>query len=80
MKTRVHLLVAAGLLAAVAVAAAAEGEAIKVDLKTFKFKVADDLAALFGYNEGEDKLFYYTAGAGETTIKIPADGEYELVV
>ncbi len=80
MKTRALMLVAAGLLVAFGSAAAAEGDAITVDLKTFKFKVADDLAALFGYNEGEEKLFYYTGGAGETTIKIPADGEYELVI
>ncbi|MEX2175001.1 MAG: carbohydrate-binding domain-containing protein [Pirellulaceae bacterium] len=80
MKSLAFVLVAAGLLAAVALAAAAEGDAIAVDLKTFKFKVADDLQALFGYDDNEAKLFYYTGGAAETTIKIPADGEYELVV
>jgi hypothetical protein len=59
---------------------AAEGEAIKVDLKTFKFKVKEEAATLFGYNEDESRLFYYTGGIGETTVKIPADGEYELVI
>ena len=80
MKSRVCLCVAAGVLAAVAIAAAAEGDAIPVDIKAFKFKVPEAQAELFGYNEGEEKLFYYAAGAGETTIKIPADGEYEFVI
>jgi len=61
-------------------ASAAEGESISVDLKTFKFKVKEEAATLFGYNEDESKLFYYTGGVGETTVKIPADGEYELVI
>jgi hypothetical protein len=81
MKTRAILLASALLVSvAAALVAAAEGDAITVDLKTFKFKVADNLAALFGYNEDEGKLFYYTGGAGETTVKLPADGEYELVI
>jgi predicted xylan-binding protein with Ca-dependent carbohydrate-binding module len=58
----------------------AEADAISVDLRTFKFKVRDEIASLFGYDDGENRLFYYTAGAGETTIKPPADGEYEIVI
>jgi hypothetical protein len=61
-------------------AVAAEGDAITVDLKAVKFKVKEEAAALFGYDEGESRLFYYTAGIGEATVKIPADGEYELVI
>lgn len=61
-------------------AAAAEGEAIKVELRTVKFKVRDEIASLFGYDEGESRLFFYTGGAGETTVKLPADGEYEIVI
>jgi hypothetical protein len=61
-------------------AAAADGDAIKVDLKTFKFKVPDDRASLFGYDEGESKLFYYTGGPGEVTVKLPADGDYEIAI
>jgi hypothetical protein len=74
--------VAAAVLTAGAwsLATAAEGDSITVDLKSFKFKVAENLATLFGYDEGESRVFYYTAGAGETTIKLPAEGEYELVV
>jgi hypothetical protein len=60
-------------------ALAAEGD-ITVDLATFKFKVDENLASLFGYNADEGKLFYYAGGAGETTIKLPADGDYELVI
>jgi hypothetical protein len=58
----------------------AEDAPIAVDLKTVKFKVTDDQAALFGYNEDEAKLFYYAGGTGEATIKLPADGEYQLVI
>ena len=59
---------------------AADDKVIEVDLKTFKFKVPDAQAELFGYDEGESKLFFYTAGPGEATIKLPADGEYEIEV
>lgn len=59
---------------------AADGDAITVDLKSFKFKVTEDMATLFGYDEGQSRLFYYTAGTGEATVKLPADGEYELVI
>jgi hypothetical protein len=53
---------------------------ITVELKDFKFKVKDDLASLFGHNEGEGKLFFYTNGPAEATVKLPADGEYEITV
>ena len=29
----------------------------------------EEKATLFGYNEGESRLFYYTAGAGEATSR-----------
>lgn len=60
-------------------APAAEGET-RIDLKSFQFKVPDEMMSLFGYDEAEGRLFYYTGGAAETTIKVPADGKYELVV
>src|SRR5215470_10525041 len=59
---------------------AAEGDSITVDLRTVTFKVPENAASLFGYDEGEGRLFYYTAGAGEATIKLPADGEYEIAI
>jgi hypothetical protein len=76
------MLVLIGMFLVVGVqpASAAEGDAITVDLRSFKFKVRDEIASLFGYDEGESRLFYYTAGPGETTVKLPADGEYEIVI
>jgi len=59
---------------------AAEGDAIKVDLKSFKFKVPEAIASLFGYDEGQGRLFYYGAAPGEMMVKLPTDGEYELVI
>src|SRR5262245_47668254 len=61
-------------------ASAVEWDAMQVDLGTFKFKVQEEIANLFGYDEGEGRLFYYAAAPGETTIKLPADGDYELVI
>jgi hypothetical protein len=60
--------------------AAAEGDPIKVDLRTFKFDVAKERADLFGYDDGEGRLFFYTGGLGETAVKLPADGEYQITV
>jgi Ca-dependent carbohydrate-binding module xylan-binding len=57
---------------------AADGDT--VDLRSFRFKVRPDIVDLFGYDDGESRLFYYTSGAGETTVKLPADGDYEVVV
>src|SRR5437660_12915996 len=65
---------------ALCVAASQDQDPIKVDLKTFKFKVKDDFANLFGYNEDDGKLFFYTNGPAEATVKIPADGNYEIAV
>src|SRR5438067_1283526 len=59
---------------------AAEGETISVELKSFKFKVAPQLVDLFGYNDGDDKLFFYAAGPAEATVKLPATGDYEIVI
>src|SRR5262245_41058478 len=58
---------------------AADGE-IKIDLRTFKFKVGDQVAELFGYDEGESRLFFYTGGLGEVPVKLSVDGDYEIVV
>lgn len=61
-------------------ARAADGDAIKVELKSFTFKVPEAIASLFGHDEGQGRLFYYGAAPGETTVKLPADGDYELVI
>ena len=51
---------------------------IKVDLS--KVKWGEGPAELFGYDDGESRLFYYTNGTAEFTVKAPADGDYEIVV
>jgi hypothetical protein len=78
MNARSLVAALAALLLALPVAAA-EGD-ISVDLSKFTFKVDENLASLFGYSADEGKLFYYAGGAGETTIKLPADGDYEVIV
>ena len=71
------LCVAVVLLAAIGVAAAAD--AIKVELKDFKIKGSLP-GDLFGFNEGEEKLFFLTTGAMEADVKVPEDGEYTITV
>lgn len=60
--------------------AGAAADSITVELKTFKFKVPEDRASLFGFSEDEGRLFFYTNGQAESSVKVPADGEYEIVV
>jgi hypothetical protein len=55
-----------------------DAKPIDVELKSFKFKEAK--ADLFGFNEGEDKLFLYTNGKALAKFKVPADGDYRIVV
>src|SRR5262245_54742546 len=73
-----------GLSAALVLAAAAAADPatpITLDLKAAKFKPAAGAGAdLFGHNEDEGKLFFYTNGAAEWTVKVPAEGEYAVVV
>jgi hypothetical protein len=68
------------LVEGVPLAAGPKEKPLAVDLQTFKFKFKDGQAELFGYNEGEAKLFLLTNGLGEATVKFPADGDYEIVV
>lgn len=51
---------------------------IKADVSKVKF--LSEPAELFGYDDGESRAFYYTNGVGELVVKVPADGEYEVVV
>jgi hypothetical protein len=71
------MLGAALVFSFLSVAAAADEKPLTVDLKSFKFKEGD---SLFGYNEGEEKLFFYTNGTGTAPVKVPDDGEYEVVI
>jgi hypothetical protein len=57
-----------------------KAEAISVDLKAFKFKVKEDQQSLFGHDEAEGKLFFYTNGPAEAAVKVPADGTYDIVL
>jgi len=70
------LLVVPGLL----LAASFGEDRIPIELKNFKFKVPEDQANLFGYDEGAGRLFFYTNGPAEAVVKVPADGDYEVVI
>jgi predicted xylan-binding protein with Ca-dependent carbohydrate-binding module len=50
---------------------------IKADVSKIKFLSE---SALFGWDDGESRAFFYTNGTGEVGVRIPADGEYEVVV
>lgn len=71
------MLGAAFVFTSLSLAAAADEKPLTVDLKSFKFKEGD---TLFGYNEGEEKLFFYTNGTGTAPVKVADDGEYEVVI
>ena len=54
---------------------------VKVDLKSFKWKCAfDGGAELGGYDEGENRFFFYTNGTATGDVSIPEDGEYKITV
>ena len=68
------------LFAGLGVRASPEGDAVTIELKAFKFKVPEEQKGLFGHNEDEGKLFYYSNGAAEASFKAPKDGDYEIVL
>jgi len=80
MSPRVSVLFASLALcfAPVALPAADDAKPITIELKSFKFPT--EQADLFGYNEGDEKLFLYTNGKVNAKVKVPAEGNYELVV
>jgi hypothetical protein len=57
-----------------------DGEELKLELKSFKFKVPDGQANLFGHNEDDGKLFFYSNGTAESTFKVAKDGEYSIIL
>jgi hypothetical protein len=61
---------------------AADTDPISVALRTFKFKTKtpDSPSELLGYSQDEGRLFFYTNGTAESTVKIPADAEFEIVI
>jgi trehalose utilization protein len=58
----------------------AQDEAKPVVLDLSKFKGPAENAELFGFNDGEGKVFFFTAGVIEFPAKIVADGDYQIVV
>jgi len=58
--------------------APADRTPIKADLSKIKF--SSESAELFGWDEGESKAFFNTNGLGEVVLRVPADGDYEIVV
>lgn len=67
------------LLAAPAGAGAAGP--ITLDLKTFKWKAAFEGGAdLGGYDDGQNRFFFYTNGSATGSIDVPDDGEYTITV
>jgi Ca-dependent carbohydrate-binding module xylan-binding len=70
-------LVAVAVGAGVAIAA----DEVKVDLKKFKWKCAFEGGAdLGGYDDGENRFFFYTNGTATGDVTIPDDGEYTITV
>jgi hypothetical protein len=67
-------------LTGLAVRASSEGDAVSIELKAFNFKVPEAMKGLFGLNEDEGKLFFYTNGTAEAPFKLPKDGDYEIVI
>jgi hypothetical protein len=56
-------------------------EEVKVDLKTFKWKCAFEGGAdLGGYDENDERFFFYTNGTATGDVTIPEDGEYTVTV
>jgi hypothetical protein len=60
--------------------AAEEAMPITIELKHFTFRSAEGKGDLFGYNQGEEKLFFYTNGTAEAKFKVPDDGAYEITI
>jgi hypothetical protein len=72
-----RIVVCAAVLASAGVAAAAD--AITVELKDFKVK-GEAPADLVKYEEGENRLCFYTNGVLEADVEVPEDGEYTITV
>jgi len=51
---------------------------IAADVSKIKFTAQNQ--DLFGWNDGDSRAFFYSNGLGEVTVKVPADGDYEIVV
>ncbi|MCI0700501.1 MAG: hypothetical protein L0241_05410, partial [Planctomycetia bacterium] len=53
----------------------------KIDLKKFKWKCAFEGGVdLGGYDDNEERFFFYTNGTATGDVTIPEDGEYKVTV
>jgi hypothetical protein len=74
------LLTAMCVLATVPFGRADVKKPLEIALKEFKFKVPADQASLFGLNEDEGKLYFYTNGAAEAKVTVAAEGEFDVII
>lgn len=77
---RALILTTSALVVAAGVAIAAEP--IKVELKNLKWKYAggEGNDELGGFDEGQDRFFFYTNGTATGEVEIPADGEFTITI
>ena len=82
MRTKVLWSIAAALVffSGLRLTAGFDGGPVTIELKSFKFKVPAEQMTLFGHNEDEGKLFYYSNGTAESSFKVDKDGDYEIVI
>lgn len=90
MKTKIALpvialaaLVSWTMIRVVAAQEKAKSNEIKIALKDFKFKPptgVSDPDSVFVFNEDDGKLCYYTNGPAEAKFKVPADGDWDVIV
>ena len=60
---------------------AGPADEIKADLKNAKYTPAFEGGSdLLGFNENEDKAFFYINGTIDLKVKVPAAGDYTLTV
>ena len=79
--SRVKWSAAAVAVAVIGAGVAVAAEAVKADLKTFKWKAAFEGGAdLGGYDEEKGRFFLDTNGSATGDITIPEDGEYTITV
>jgi len=71
----------AALVAVLAGGVALAADPGKIELKAFKLKAGfDGGESLVGYNDGEEKLFFYTIGTATADIKIDDEAEYTITL
>ena len=77
----VRIACVAALVVAVAGGVALAADPGKIELKSFKMKPGFEGGdSLVGFNEGEEKLFFYTIGTGTADIKIDDEAEYTITL